>query len=318
MKIAGFLAACLGLALTGCGGGNASKHDGPRKLEVSKTHTGGYPIRVVCTTGMIADLVRNVGGERLEVDQLLGPEIDPHTYKPTTNDRSRINQAQLVFYNGLHLEGKMGELFERMSATVPTFPLAEYLDRKAILEDEEKAHDPHVWFDVSLWRDVAGLVADVLSRYDAKHADEYKSRASAYKDELAKLHDYAAKQIATILPKSQRVLITSHDAFQYFGRAYDIEVKGVQGISTDAEASVKDIADLVRFITERKIKAVFVETTVNQSNMKALLEGCRARGHEVVIGGELFSDAMGKAGTEEGAYIGMIKHNVDTVVRALK
>ena len=200
---------------------------------------------------------------------------------------------------------------------MPCVGVADRLDPKDVLHTQEKIPDPHVWFDVALWSRCAGAVRDVLSEFDPTHAEDYRTQAAAYQAELAKLDAEARDRIGAIA-KERRVLVTSHDAFRYFGRAYHIEVKGIQGISTEAEASVKDINDLVRFIIDRKVKAVFVETSVNQRTMQALLEGCRAGGHEVVLGGELFSDAMGKAGTPEGTYVGMVRHNVETIVKALR
>jgi manganese/zinc/iron transport system substrate-binding protein len=277
--------------------------------------SGPYPIKTVCTTGMVADLVRHVGGPHVIVDQLMGQDVDPHLFKASSGDVRRLNAADIVFYSGLHLEGKMGAIFESMAQKRPAVAVADRLDN--VLHNEEGTHDPHVWFDASLWSQAAGTVRDALVKFDSKNAGDYQARAEAYQGELAKLHEYAKTQIA-IIPKERRVLVTAHDAFRYFGRAYDIEVKGIQGISTDAEASVKDINDLVDFIVQRKIKAVFIETSVSSRNMRSLIEGCKARGHEVQIGGELFSDAMGKDGTLAGTYPGMVKHNVDTIVGALK
>jgi manganese/zinc/iron transport system substrate-binding protein len=274
-------------------------------------------IKVVCTTGMVADLVRNIGAERVQVTQLMGEGVDPHRYKASLGDVNKLNGADLVFYSGLHLEGKMADIFERTATRRPTVAVAESIDPKDRLQDEQRATDPHVWFDVSLWSQAAGSVRDALMKFDPPNASAYKARADAYQAELAKLHEYAKTQLASI-PKERRVLVTAHDAFQYFGRAYDIEVRGIQGISTETEAGLKDINDLVDFIVRRKVKAVFVETSVNERNMRALQEGCQAKGHQVVIGGELFSDAMGKDGTPEGTYAGMVRHNVDTIVKALK
>lgn len=312
------LASIMLACLSGCGG-EAGSHSHPeaRTIKIRKPFAGQYPIKALGTTGMVADLVRNVAGSHVKVDQLLAADVDPHTYKPTTADVSKIGQADLVIYSGLHLEGKMGEIFERMGRKIPTFPVAEFLTPEDILEDQDKAHDPHVWFDVALWSKTAGVVREIMEKFDPNHAKEYAANTEKYQAELARLHQYAREQIGTI-PSGQRVLITSHDAFRYFGKAYGIEVQGIQGISTESEASVKDISNLVDFICRRQVKAVFVETSVNQRNMKSLIEGCQARNHQVVIGGELFSDAMGKEGTPEGTYVGMIKHNVDTIVNALK
>jgi manganese/zinc/iron transport system substrate-binding protein len=310
---------CLATAvvLTGCSGGDGNGKKWTRgPVVVDRQHQGGYPIKAVCTTGMVADLVQRVGGDRVAVTALMGADVDPHTYKAATGDVARINGADVIFYSGLHLEGKMTDIFERSARKRPTFAVAEYLQESALRITGEAA-DPHVWFDVALWARVAEVVTQVLEKYDPTNAAEYRKRGQEYQEELTRLHAYAKEQIATI-PKERRVLITSHDAFHYFGRAYDLEVRGIQGISTDAEASVKDINDLVDFIVSRKVKAVFVETSVNKRNMEALRQGCQARGHEVAIGGELFSDAMGPAGTATGNYVGMVRHNVDTIVGALK
>jgi manganese/zinc/iron transport system substrate-binding protein len=308
---------CLAVVPLGC---NKESGQGPPKggpITVQKTFQGSYPIKTVSTTGMVADLVRNVGGDRVTVEQLMGEDVDPHLFKASPGDVSKLNAADLIFYSGLHLEGKMGDIFVRMARNKPTFAVTEYIDDKNVFDTEEGAHDPHVWFDVSLWREAAGVVRDVLVKFDPKNSADYKKRADAYQAELDQLHDYAKIQIASV-DKDRRVLVTAHDAFRYFGRAYNIEVKGIQGISTEVEASVKDINDLVDFITKRKVKAVFAETSVNDRNMQSLIQGCAAKGHKVVLGGKLFSDAMGKDGTPEGTYVGMVRHNVDIIVRALK
>lgn len=317
-----FLAFAL-LSLSGCKSdtiptnGNGSHVQ--RKLSVPHTRQGAMPIKVVCTTGMIADVVRNIGGDFVKIEQLMGADVDPHLYKVTAADVAKMNDADVIFYSGLHLEGKMTDALERMARNKPVFPVTEYLDPKLILTDEHKHPDPHVWFDVAAWSEVAGVIGDALSMYDPTNAeDTYKKNTEKYRAELAKMHDEAKTKIASIKPREKRVLVTSHDAFRYFGRAYDIEVTGLQGISTEGEASLREINQLVDFIVARKVKAVFVETSVNQRNMQSLQDGCKARGHAVVLGGELFSDAMGKEGTPEGTYIGMIRHNVDTIVKALQ
>jgi manganese/zinc/iron transport system substrate-binding protein len=298
----------------------ADEHDGPRPagaLTVSKTYSGSYPIRLVCTTGMVADLARTVGGDTVAVSQLMGEGVDPHLYKASPGDVNRLNEADVIFYSGLHLEGKMADVFVRMARRKPTFAVTEYIPEGRVLDNPEGAFDPHLWFDVSLWRDAAGVVRDALAAFDPKHAAQYRGRAETYQAELARLHDEVKAALATV-PKDRRVLVTAHDAFRYFGRAYDVEVRGVQGISTESEAGVREVNVLVAFLVERRIKAVFVESSVSDKNVTALLEGCAAKGHKVVIGGELFSDAMGKDGTPEGTYVGMIRHNVDTIVKALK
>jgi manganese/zinc/iron transport system substrate-binding protein len=317
----GLLAIALGAI--GCDGKGTATNSGTEghphggAPTVEKTYSGSYPINVVCTTGMVADLVRNIGGDRVKVTQIMGEGVDPHLYKASPGDVNLLTGADAIFYSGLHLEGKMADVFVRMARKKPTFAVTEYIPEDRVLDNPEGAFDPHLWFDVSLWREAAGVVRDALKAFDPAHAADYQARADAYQAELSKLHEYARTQLASI-PKERRVLVTAHDAFRYFGRAYDIEVKGIQGISTESEAGVKEVNALVSFLVERKVKAVFVESSVSDKNIRALLEGCKARGHTVVIGGELFSDAMGKDGTPEGTYVGMVRHNVDTIVKALK
>lgn len=289
----------------------------PAQISVEKTHSGVYPIQAVCTTGMVADLVRRIGDEKVSVVQMMGEGVDPHLYKASPGDVAKLNGAAIIFYSGLHLEGKMSDVFVRMARRKPTFAVTEYISEGRVLDNPAGAFDPHLWFDVSLWREGAGVVRDALKAYDPANASYYQSRADAYQAELAKLHDDVKSTLATV-PKESRVLVTAHDAFRYFGRAYDVDVRGIQGISTESEAGVKEINSLVQFLVDRRIKAVFVESSVSEKNVTALLEGCAAKGHKVVIGGELFSDAMGKSGTPEGTYIGMIQHNVATIVKALK
>jgi manganese/zinc/iron transport system substrate-binding protein len=278
---------------------------------------GQYPIRVVCTTGMVADIAANIGGKHLAVTSLMGEGVDPHLYKASPADVSQLNRADIILYSGLHLEGKLAELLERMGRRKTTVAIAERIASDKILTDAQGARDPHVWFDVALWSEAAGAASEALAAFDPPHADEYRANEKAYRARLETLHQYAGEQL-TIVPKEQRVLVTAHDAFRYFGRAYDVEVRGIQGISTDSEAGVREVKELVDFLVSRKIKAVFIETSVSDQNIRSLLEGCAARGHEVVIGGELFSDAMGQTETAEGTYEGMVRHNVDTIVNALK
>lgn len=273
-------------------------------------------IRAVCTTGMVADMVRRIGGDRVTVDQLMGEGIDPHLFKATPDVIQRLSEADVVFYSGLHLEGRMTEVFERMTDRTPTVALSSTLPQDKLI-DVGGAHDPHVWFDVALWSNTAEAVRAYLVKTDPAHQTEYDERAAAYRKELTELDAESREKLATI-PKPQRVLVTAHDAFHYFGRAYDVEVKAIQGVSTESEAGVKEINDLVTFIVDRKIRSVFVETSVSERNVESLVDGCKARGHSVTIGGELFSDSMGKPGTPEGTYVGMVRHNVDVIVRALK
>ena len=313
-------AVCVGIlssSLTGCESSNATTGHGHQDTSIREKFAGKYPIRVVCTVGMVADIVRNVGGEHAKVTSLMGEGVDPHLYKASPADVSQLSGADIIFYSGLHLEGKLAELLERMGRRKSTVGVAERIPTDKILTDEHGARDPHVWFDVSLWSEAAVAAAEALAEFDPPHADDYRANLATYRGRLAELHQYAKDHLATV-PSERRVLVTAHDAFHYFGRAYGIEVRGIQGISTDSEAGVRQVKELVDFLVARKIKSVFVETSVSDQNIRSLLEGCQARGHDVVIGGELFSDAMGKTGTPEGTYEGMVKHNVDTIVAALK
>jgi len=308
------------LFLVGCSGSNTNSGDhahAPGKtLEVKHTYGGGGPIKVVCTTGMVADLARTIGGSHVDVHALMGEGVDPHQFKVGVEETRRLDGADLILYNGLHLEGKMGDLFGRMSETKPTFGVCEYLPAFVVLQFDG-AYDPHVWFDVSLWAGVAGVIGEILARYDPPHAAEYRDRQAKYQTQLMELHERVKKDI-TQIPKERRVLVTAHDAFHYFGRAYDIEVRAIQGVSTESDAGVREINELVEFVTSRKIKAVFVEDSVPRKNVESLIAGCKSKGHPVAEGGTLYSDSMGKDGTAEGTYPGMVEKNVKTILDALK
>lgn len=277
------------------------------------------PLKVVCTIGMIADIARSIGGDKVEVAGIMGEGVDPHLYKASPGDVRLMSQADAVFYNGLHLEGRMADVLVKMAGRKPTFAVSENIDEKLLREPPEFAghFDPHIWFNVELWGKAAERVRDALVQLDPKNREYFEEQGRKYLQALTALHQWVKLEIAQI-PRGNRVLITAHDAFGYFGDAYDIEVMGIQGISTDSEPSLKDINHLVDLITARKIKAVFVESSVPRKTVDALTEGCRSRGHEVVVGGQLFSDAMGRSGTPEGTYEGMIRHNVNTIVSALK
>lgn len=286
--------------------------------EKPSTTTAG-PIQVTATVGMIADIVREVAGDRAVVEGIIGEGVDPHLHKPTSADVKKLQSSQIIFYNGLMLEGKMGDVLVRLArGGKPVYAVTDKILEQDdyIITDEEEHYDPHVWMDVSGWIRAVNVVAEALAQFDPDHASIYEANAGVYIRELDTLHAYAEERIATI-PESQRVLVTAHDAFSYMARAYGLEVRGVQGLSTESEAGVKDIEDLVTYLVEKKIPAVFIESSVSDKNVKALIEGAAARGHRVVIGGELFSDAMGPAGTYQGTYLGMIDHNVTTITRAL-
>lgn len=318
-----------------------------------------YPLQVVCTTGIVADLVRHVGGEHVHVTTLMGPGVDPHLYKPTPGDVRRLTGADAVFYNGLHLEGRLADLLSRLDRWKPSTAVTQGLinhqswnldeanDRHTLPDDlaarddgeagtkggrsnaadgrphrsrlieSHGVYDPHVWMDVSLWAECALTVADALARLDPERAPLFRQNAVEYRASSLKLHDRCRKMLAQI-PARRRVLVTAHDAFNYFGAAYDIEVLALQGINTVAEADLGHVNQIINLLVEREIKAVFVESSVPIKNIRALIEGCAARGHRVVIGGELLSDSLGEPGSRGETYRGMIEYNVETIVRALK
>lgn len=278
----------------------------------------GRTIQVVATTGHVADVVRNVGGERVAVTALMGPGVDPHLYKASARDVMAIQSADVVFYSGLHLEGRMIDIFERLARTKPTYAVTELMPESRLRRppEFEGAFDPHVWFDPSLWRSTADAVAQRLSELDPRSADSYRANAARYQAQLDELDRWASDRLGDI-PTSERVLITAHDAFGYFGAHYAIDVRGLQGLSTASEAGAADVQSLAQFIAERRIKAVFVESSVPQATIEAVQAAVRARGHEVAIGGQLYSDALGEAGTPDGTYVGMFRTNVETISRAL-
>lgn len=304
------------LLAAGCDSANVANEASPQAG--GGAFSGKYPIQAVATVGMVADVVRNVGGEHVEVTQLMGPGVDPHLYMATRDDVSTIVEGDIVFYSGLMLEGKMADTLVKVARTKPVFAVTELIDQSQLLEPEDFAghQDPHVWMDVSAWSKCVDAVAKALAEFDPPHAADYEQNAAAYRQQLAELHEYGVKSIGTI-PEGSRVLITSHDAFNYFGRAYGLEVQGVQGISTESEAGLQRINELVEMLVDKKVKAVFVESSVPRKNIDALVEGAKSKGHDVVIGGELFSDAMGETGTYKGTYVGMLDHNITLVARAL-
>lgn len=277
-------------------------------------------IKVTTTVGMINDIVRNVGGERVEAVGLMGPGVDPHLYKPSASDVQKLENADVIFYGGLELEGRMTDTFVRIARSgKATVAVSEGIDPSRLREPPEfqGKYDPHIWFDVLLWKEAVKAVNTELARLDPGSKDLYQRNTDAYLKQLDDLHNYVKEQIATI-PEESRVLITAHDAFGYFGQQYGMEVKGLQGTSTATEAGVGDVQGLANLIVERKIKAIFVESSVPQATIEAVQQAARSKGWDVSIGGTLFSDAMGNEGTPEGTYIGMVRHNVDTIVKALK
>lgn len=298
---AAFVAAAL--VAGGCGASSEEESDGT--------------LRVVATTGMVADLAERVGGARASVRTLMGPGIDPHLYKASEGDLRRLEGADVILYNGLHLEAKMADVLEEIGESGRvTRAVAESIPPDRLISVSESQVDPHVWFDVELWKHAVVAVRDTLAEADPPHAELYRANAEAYVAELDELDAWVSAQAARV-PAGQRVLITAHDAFGYFGAAYDFEVRGLQGISTVSEAGARDVAELADFIVERRIPVVFVESSVSPRTIQAVQAAVGAQGFDVEIGESLFSDAMGDEGTPEGTYPGMVRHNVRAIVSGL-
>ncbi|MGM0690601.1 MAG: metal ABC transporter solute-binding protein, Zn/Mn family [Pseudomonadota bacterium] len=275
-------------------------------------------LSVVATTGMIADAVSEIGGEQVEVNGLMGPGIDPHSYRQTRSDIVAMTRADLVLWHGLYLEAQMEEFLQRLVKRQTVVAVAEGLDRDRLLghEDYDDKRDPHVWMDPVLWADVVATVRDAMIEARPDLEATFRESAIDYIERIEQLGQWATEVTSTVSAEA-RVLLTAHDAFAYFGRAYNFEVIGIQGISTQSEAGLRRIRDLVDLLVKREIAAVFVESSVSERNIRALVEGAASRGHEVRVAGTLYSDAMGSEGSYEGTYIGMIDHNITTIVRAL-
>lgn len=274
-------------------------------------------VQAIATTGPVADLVRNVGGDHVNVTALMGPGIDPHLYQAHTDDLTLLASADLIFYNGLHLEAQMGEVFAQMARRgITTIAIAEQLDTARLISTPTFAagHDPHIWHAVSLWAQTIPIVRDTLSAHDPDHAADYRRNAERYAAELDALHQYVLSE-ANRIPLQRRVLITAHDAFGYFGRAYGFEVHGLQGLST--EVNLQDMQELTDFIIRWQVPAIFVESSVPQGLIETMQAMLKGKGFDVAIGGRLFSDALGEPGTPEGTYTGMVKYNMNTIVQAL-
>lgn len=275
-------------------------------------------IDVVTTTGMIADAAREVGGDLVDVRELMGPGVDPHAYRQTRTDIVAMANADLVLWHGLYLEAQMEQFLLELARDNAVVAVAEDMPRNLLIghDDYEGRYDPHVWMNPNLWSRVVLNVRDALIEALPEQEEALRANAEAHLEELSALANYTTEVLSSV-PAESRMLVTAHDAFNYFGSAYGFEVVGIQGISTESEAGLRRIAELVDMLVERDIGAVFVETSVSDRNIRALIEGAAAEGHEVVIGGELYSDAMGEPGTYEGTYLGMIDHNATVIARAL-
>lgn len=296
--------------LAGC-----AQPDPTNDMPVSAEH----PLAVVATTSMIADLVRQVGGPLVEVDGLMGPGVDPHLYQASEGDVAAMTNADIIFYNGLHLEGKMVDIFEQMQQRgLNVHAVTEGIEKSELISSElfTGSYDPHIWFDPALWQRATLRVGDILAATDTLNADHYRGRASTYADSLSILFDRSRDLLAAI-PERNRVLVTSHDAFGYFGRAFDLDVRGLQGISTALEAGTSDVRELAEFVSENRIPAMFVESSISPRGIEAVREAVRSRGFEVTIGGTLYGDALGSEGSPEDTYMGMFRSNVSTIVSGL-
>jgi manganese/zinc/iron transport system substrate-binding protein len=305
IAVAGLAALVLVLA-AGCGGGGEAR-------------ASEGELQVTTTTTMVTDLVREVGGSKVEVTGLMGPGVDPHLYRASQRDVLALSEADAVFYNGLFLEGQMVEIMEKVDRQKPAVAVTEDIPREELLasEDYDDQYDPHVWFNVGMWRTSVGPVVETLSELDPENAGYYERRGAAYERELAELDREVEREISSI-PEDRRVLVTAHDAFRYFGREYGMEVRGLQGISTEAEAGTGDVSGLADYLAEEEIPAIFVESSVSPRSIRATQAATEARGWEVEVGGELYADAMDEPGTRAGSYTGMIRENVDTITEALK
>lgn len=276
-------------------------------------------LNVVTTTTMITDLVKNIGGDAIEINGLMGAGVDPHLYKASEGDVTKLYNADVIFYNGLHLEGKLVEIFEKMEGKKTTVALGEFLPKQELIGSDYFAsnYDPHVWFSIPYFKEFAKKVGAVLAENDPENSTVYQTNTKKYIEKLTDLEQEIKQQIDQ-LPPEKRLLVTAHDAFNYFGKTFGFEVVGLQGLSTATEAGVKDVQNLSAFIIEKQVNAIFIESSVPRRTIEALQEAVKAKGFEVKIGGSLYSDALGDSGTEEGTYIGMYKYNVSTIIKALK
>ncbi|WP_048717532.1 metal ABC transporter solute-binding protein, Zn/Mn family [Bacillus sp. 522_BSPC] len=289
--------------LTGCSAeSTGSKEDG--KLEI------------VTTIAQIAEPMSVIGGDKVEVNSLMGPGVDPHLYTATQGDIQKMEGADIIFYSGLHLEANMVKVFEEIGKTRPVLAIGEVNPEEKLLKDEEGAIDPHIWFDIDLWKESLDAATNELKKALPEDSDYFENNKQAYFEKLDTLKEEAKAQLKT-MSSDKRVLVTAHDAFGYFGRMLDIEVAGLQGLSTEAEIGLSDIEETIQLLVEHQVPAVFIESSINPASINAVIEGAKKKGLDIELGGELFSDAMGDADTEEGTYIGMYEHNISTFYEAL-
>ena len=275
-------------------------------------------LNVVTTTTMITDLVKNIGGDYINLQGLMGSGVDPHLYKASEGDVTKLSNADIIFYNGLHLEGKLVEVFEKMKAQ-KAVAISDALDKNTLIGSTYFAsnYDPHIWFNIDYWKQATQFVVETLSEAIPEQQETFHANGTNYIKQLDNLKNKIESTIET-LPQEQRILVTAHDAFNYFGKGFNFKVVGLQGLSTATEAGVQDVQNLAAFIIEHQVKAIFVESSVPKRTIEALQAAVKSKNHDVTIGGTLYSDALGNAGTIEGTYIGMFEYNVNTIVNALK
>ncbi|WP_433939756.1 metal ABC transporter solute-binding protein, Zn/Mn family [Paenibacillus lautus] len=304
-------AAILGLmlVLSACASGEAKQNGAASEQQ-------GKKIRVVTTIGQIAEPISVIGGDRVEVLSLMGPGVDPHLYNATQGDIKKLDSGDVIFYSGLHLEGNMTEIFEQIGKNKPVLAIADAIPKDRLLQDDTQATDPHVWFDIDLWKTSLDSAVEELKSLSPTDADYFEENKQKYFVQLDELKAEAKDKLGQI-PEEQRVMVTAHDAFGYFGRMHGLEVVGLQGLSTEDEIGLSDINGTIDLLLEHKVPAVFVESSVNPASINAVIEGAAKKGLDIKLGGELFSDAMGETGTTEGTYIGMYRHNVETIYHAL-
>lgn len=289
--------------LTGCSNESTeSKEDGK--------------LAVVTTIAQIAEPLSVIGGDKVEVQSLMGSGVDPHLYTATQGDIQKMEGADIVFYSGLHLEANMVKVFEEIGKTRPVLAIGEVIPEEKLLHDEEGAIDPHIWFDIDLWKEALDAATNELKKASPDDSDYFEKNKQEYFAKLDALTEEAKAQMES-LPEDKRVLVTAHDAFGYFGRMLDIEVVGLQGLSTEAEIGLSDIEETIQLLVEHQVPAVFIESSINPASINAVIEGAKKQGLDIELGGELFSDAMGDAKSKEGTYIGMYEHNVSTIHQAL-
>lgn len=281
-------------------------------------HNNDTRLHIVCTTSIIADTVLHITGDHARITCLMGPDIDPHLYKAREHDVYALASADIIFYNGLHLEGKIAEILGAMNEYVPSIGVADALDRSLLIptEEYENMYDPHIWFDVRIWMRIVEIITETLCIHDPTHCDEYQKNSADYLQQLASLDAHIAQQIASLDP-AQRTLITAHDAFHYFGRAYGVTVLALQGISTDSEAGIKDVQNLVDYIVEHHIRAIFVEASIPERNIHAVQDAVHMRGWHIDIGDELYSDALGPQNSGAESYINMVTHNIHAIISGI-